>query len=813
MPWPSSALLATLLLPCSNALDLQPASAIGGLTKSRPLKGRFLHITGKVPRSLSHALHEYLQNVDISKHVDFHPDPHFKTYSSTESNAACHRKHGPAGYYGAETSACDSPYALVNATLDWIKHNVADHIDFVVWTGDSARHDNDEKLPRSQEEVISQNEFMVQKMTEVFGSGEVHEDPTKAFKIPVVPTFGNNDIMPHNILLRGPNKWTVKYTDLWRGFIPEAQRHQFQQGGWFSVEVIPGKLAVLSLNTLYVYWKPGDKTFTNPWNSYFFSSNSGVDGCAKKKEPGYEQFEWLRIQLQIMRDRGMSAILIGHVPPARTNSKESWEETCWQKYTLWERQYRDVIVASLFGHMNIDHFMLQDYHHVKKGTKKGLMKASNISAEHAAPPRGLLTDGEVTVASASDYLIDLRSRWSKLPSPPSKGTKKRLSLAKYINKEGGDDEYGDEFQDEDEEEAENEPSLSFWQKIISIQAKPQKTPKDRTKKSFLHKIGGPYAERYSVSLVSPSVVPNYLPTIRIFEYNITGLENFADSPILTRETSGESLDRFSTDLDEDLPDQDQDFSDFSDDTTYLRKIKSILKRRHKRNKKDSLKKSKKYKFKVPKGPSKSSPPGPAYSPQTLTFTGYTQYFANLTHINNDFVEETQTLNDGSPRTIFGLQIGEDGSIEQMRWKEGKHGKHQGKKPRPKPHPKKFKFEIEYNTKTDEIYRLKDLTVRSYVDLARRIGKGDKEKGSQSYDVEKGNDGSEEVDLEGGKKRGKRKHHKRSKNKAWLTFVDRAFVGTLDPRELELFAAPVVQDVENVENEDNNEDEEEEVMEL
>lgn len=184
--------------------------------------------------------------------ADFHPDPHYKTYSSTKETAACHRKHGPAGYYGAETSACDSPVSLVNATLDWIKHNVADDIDFVVWTGDSARHDNDEKHPRTQNEIIAQNELLVEKLTDVFGNGEDREDPTKEFKIPIVPTFGNNDIMPHNILLAGPNKWTMKYLDIWRGFIPEAQRHQFQQGGWFSVEVVPGKLAVISLNTLWV---------------------------------------------------------------------------------------------------------------------------------------------------------------------------------------------------------------------------------------------------------------------------------------------------------------------------------------------------------------------------------------------------------------------------------------------------------------------------------------------------------------------------------------------------------------------------------
>ncbi|OAG12513.1 Endopolyphosphatase [Paraphaeosphaeria sporulosa] len=731
---PLQALVAALLASCSSGLDAQEQTQLGPGTiaaagKSRPLRGRFLHIT------------------------DFHPDPHYKTYSSTKETAACHRNHGPAGIYGAETSACDSPVSLVNATLDWIKHNVADDIDFVVWTGDSARHDNDEKHPRTQDEIISQNELMVEKLTDVFGSGQDRDDPTKAFKIPIVPTFGNNDIMPHNILLAGPNKWTMKYLNIWRGFIPEAQRHQFQQGGWFSVEVIPGKLAVISLNTLY-----------------FFTSNSAVDGCAKKKEPGYEQFEWLRIQLQIMRDRGMSAILIGHVPPARVDSKESWDETCWQKYALWERQYRDVVVGSLFGHMNIDHFMLQDFHHIKKGAKNGQMAPQSTRAQVEG---GLLTDGEITVASASDYLVQLRRWWSKLPAPPPKNNTIR-SIAEYADEDG----------------EEEDPSI--WQKIVSPFSRSKKKPKDGKKRSFLEKLGGQYAERYSVSLVAPSVVPNYFPTIRVFEYNITGLEHLTVSPVSEQETFSNSLiQKLAVD------------HDFADDDTYARDTESVLRRKHKNSEKESLKKRRKYKFKVPNGPSKSSPPGPAYSPQTLTFTSYTQYFANLTHINNDFVAQTETQaqspNEESPRTIFGLEVDVDGKIEQRRWKEGKHGKHQGKKPHVKPHPRKFKFEVEYDTKTDERYKLKDLTVRSFVDLARRIGK-EKAGKRGAYDRVDGGLDADEVEADGGK-------GKKERNKTWLTFVERAFVGTLDPGQMAVFSADgasaavgqgVGDDVENME---------------
>ncbi|KAF1840968.1 Endopolyphosphatase [Cucurbitaria berberidis CBS 394.84] len=715
----------------------------------RSLTGRFLHIT------------------------DLHPDPFYKTYSSTTADAACHRHHGPAGIYGAETSGCDSPHSLINQTFKWINDNIKDDIDFVIWTGDSARHDNDEKIPRTQKQVIQQNEFMVSKFAEVFARPDGHDAPTNDFVIPVVPTFGNNDIMPHNIFLDGPNRWTTKYLDIWRNFIPEAQRHQFQQGGWFSVEVIPGKLAVISLNTIY-----------------FFTSNSGVDGCASKHEPGYEHMEWLRIQLQILRDRGMKAILMGHVPPARVDSKESWDETCWQKYTLWVQRYRDIIVGSLYGHMNIDHFMLQDFESINKDTKKGRMASSAALQSESSDSIALLEDGEVTVASASDYLLDLRQAWAQLPAPPAKSnTRSKTFFEKYGN-----------F------------SISewFWSKT-KIPAKDGKAGKGE-KRKYLDKIGGRYAENYAVTHVAPSVVPNYFPTLRIFEYNITGLEHVLVPSASVHEelTSPGGPSEQPSVVD----------NEFLDDLEYLRDVDTKVRRKH-RGKKHK-KGPRKYKFKVPKGPSKSAPPGPAYSPQVFTWTCYVQYFANLTNINNDFVHPQQGLkhptkphdqtilnptstNDLTPHTIFGIAISLDGEIENKSWKEGKHGKHQGKKPRPEPHPKEFEYEVEYDTKKDKGF--KDLTVRRWVEYARKIGRGDakaadveeydehEDEEYEEYEEEQlANENVDEQDYSaelttGGKKKHKKHKKRKHASKEWFTFVKRAFVGTMDPHEIkEVFGA-------------------------
>ncbi|PKX94224.1 endopolyphosphatase [Aspergillus novofumigatus IBT 16806] len=619
------------------------------LEKSRRLHGRFLHIT------------------------DLHPDPHYKTGSSSDDGAPCHRGKGSAEYFGAEGSDCDSPFSLVNETFSWIEKNLKGNIDFVLWTGDSARHDNDEKIPRTEDEVVRLNEMLADKFVDVFGDKRF----PNGLSIPIVPTIGNNDIMPHNILREGPNRWTKRFQKIWSKFIPEHELHTFVEGGWFTSEVIPNKLTAISLNTMY-----------------FFDSNSAVDGCKAKSQPGYEHMEWLRVQLQLLRERGMKAILIGHVPPARTDSKRNWDESCWQKYALWVHQYRDVIVGSVYGHMNIDHFILQDHHNVNI-VDADLNEAPSEASKDAT--------GDASIRSRSGYLSDLRHDWSKLPSPPPNFSMDNSTL---------DDWFGDGAAFEDDDDIQFEKSK-------------------KKRRQFLKKIGGPWAERYSVSLVSPSVVPNYFPSLRIVEYNITGLENIkdwaatsfaADTPPSLAEKAKEPRSVFESVED---PDMDE-----------LKKGKKDKKKKKKKKKKPS--------FKVPEPPSPTAPPGPAYSNQPLTWLGYTQYFANLTKINNEYSQR-----HGHPA---------DSLVNETRGKD------------------LFTFEVEYDTMKDDIYKLEDLTVRSHFKLASRIAKKASAKDQMSEtgatdDLHAAidNDGDDFGNMKDVK-------GKKIRNRVWKTFLKRAFVG-------------------------------------
>jgi len=661
----------------------------------------------------------------VSRQTDIHPDQFYQAHSSTDEAEACHRGDGPAGAYGAETSDCDTPFALVNATFDWISANLKDQIDFVIWTGDSARHDSDEEIPRSQAEVLGTNRFIADKFADVFA----HPDGARGLEIPIVPTLGNNDILPHNILLSGPNPWLQHYTNIWRHFIPEEQRHSFEFGGWFFVEAVPNHLAIFSLNTLY-----------------FFDRNAGVDGCASPSEPGYKQLEWLRIQLQFLRQRGMKAILMGHVPPARTDSKRLWDETCWQKYTLWLQQFRDVVVAGVYGHMNIDHFLLQDTHEIDIGLLTG-------TDEKKFGMRQAMED-ELSVQSATDYLQELRSEWSKLEPPSTLPEKPSSSGDRKKKKRGGKGGKGGKKKD-------------VW------------------------------GERYQLSLVGPSIVPNYFPTLRVVEYNISGLEQapvWADKPETLPPASPEDESQKHLDL-RNIPEEME-----------VNTIGHKSGDKKKKPKKD--KKPKDPNLIIPNPPSGTTPPGPGYSLQPLSLTGYTQYFANLTYINNLTLASTD-----SELELESEQSWADFFL--LRWRQGKH---RGKTPvAKKPQPREFYFAVEYSTFSDKIYKLKDLTVNSYVDLAYRLGQKARRKSADTneedgdrdgYEAEFGigdeedadsdnDDGEVDADREGdaqkkgkgkkpgedGDKKKKKKKGKKKQNRAWLHFLGHAFVGTVEKQEL------------------------------
>lgn len=397
--------------------------------------------------------------------TDFHPDNYYQSGSSHDS--MCHGGKGSAGKYGDAILGCDSPMELVEGTIDWVAANLKDKVDFIVWTGDNMRHDNDRRYPRTENSIFDMNEQVANLMNEKFGS------------LPI-PSLGNNDVFPHNLFSPGPTLQTREFFKIWKPFVPQLQLHIFNRGAYFFQEVIPNQLAVLSINTLYL-----------------FQSNPLVDSCDRKKDPGYKLFLWLGYVLKEMRKRNMKVWLTGHVPPNAKN----YDISCLRKYIAWSHEYRDVIIGGLYGHMNIDHFIPLDSVMAYKSLKKKFKEVAFDETEFDI--HEIYDDGELHEEEADDLPdMELEDFYRVFKAPiyndnPELELGFNLNIADDVWVEGGVPNGKVAYMNSLRENL-----------YASVKGK---------------KKSGENAERYSVVHVTASVVPTFNPGVRVWEYNITEL--------------------------------------------------------------------------------------------------------------------------------------------------------------------------------------------------------------------------------------------------------------------------------------------------
>lgn len=522
------------------------------------IHGRFLHIT------------------------DFHIDHHYQKGSDIDK--VCHGGEGKASKYGDAILGCDSPPILVEETFKWITENLIDKIDFIVYTGDSARHDNDRNYPRTRQHIFNMNKEISDKFVTLTSESDGQ---------PLIYPVSNNDIMPHNLMDTGPSLQTRELFEAWRPFIPQVQMHTYLMGAYYFQEVIPNQLAVLSLNTMY-----------------WFDSNPMVDDCDNKGDPGYKLFEWLGYVLKEMRARNMKVWLCGHVPP----NEKNYDTTCLRKYIAWTHEYRDVIVGGLYGHMNLDHFIpldsVQAYKSIQKDFKDEFKQKSVFSVE----------DEDVHALEDSNLYKALDENFSD----------------KFFRVTGGVPNNKVTY-------------LETLREELYARLKGKKK-------------SGEHFERYSIAHVTASIIPTFNPGMRVWEYNITDLED------KLQQVKFEPWDKFFAGVERMIEVQSNYVDEKDNDEMNWQEMDDITIERKKKHKKKNRKKKKDHTF--PKPMPENLPLGPAYIEQTFTPERYVQYYADLESIN-----------------------------------KGK---------------KEFDYEIEYST-DDSLYGLKVLTVEEWIKFGRKLG--------------------------------------------------------------------------------------------
>ncbi|BGP41668.1 Endopolyphosphatase [Rhodotorula kratochvilovae] len=339
-----------------------------------------------------------------------------------------------AGHWGLPISDCDTPLAFVNATFDWLEEHFKDEVDFVVWTGDNARHDIDSRVPRSLPEIFDLNRYVRDRVRQAFGKD-----------VPIVASIGNNDVYPHNVFFPGPNKVTNELLDIWKHLIPEQFLHTFARGGYYSVEAAGGDLLLVSLNTMYFYMRntvvdgcpPFDEDLSllshpsssaahlnathspaSPEAAALFAAHIAALTTARDLDPGTEQLLWLEQQLVLARARGMQVLLTGHVPATRAN----WYDGCFTRYAELVLGWQDTVVGQLFGHMNVDMFSFIQ----EADTSSALLPSASLS-----PPASHATNNRLLAPFSSSLVDGLHSLYTSLPS--LKKLKERDYLPVHVN--------------------------------------------------------------------------------------------------------------------------------------------------------------------------------------------------------------------------------------------------------------------------------------------------------------------------------------------------------------------------------------------
>ena len=300
--------------------------------------------TGKYPEIYKEApIYKRKQHGYFLHITDMHVDPDYIEGATVKS--ACHqlpdlftekkkKQQQPtilSGKYGTPGQKCDAPILLAQETLDWISKEWKDKLDFVVWTGDNAKHDWDKKHRRKRRHVYELNQRVTDIMMDTFWVND---------KIPIIPSFGNNDVFPHN-QIGGPEidgDLFMFYERMWRSWMPMQQRSMFRQGGYYVVQVAP-RLNVLTLNSMY-----------------FYSRNDAVHNCLHPDSPAAIQLVWFEDQLKKARRENERIYVIGHVPP----SPRDYKGTCLTAYMRIATSYTDVIMGHFFAHLNMDHFLMFD---------------------------------------------------------------------------------------------------------------------------------------------------------------------------------------------------------------------------------------------------------------------------------------------------------------------------------------------------------------------------------------------------------------------------------------------------------------------
>lgn len=278
-----------------------------------------------------------LNNGSFLHLTDIHVDP--KYIPNSDPEALCHRtsprkKNNVAGPYGAPGSRCDSPIELVNEAFQFIKRAFRG-VDFVIYTGDSARHDRDKKLVRTTADIFEDHTRVVSYFEESF-------DLNRTL---VIPTIGNNDVPSFKAASEDAHeRFYKRLLDIWSRYkgldimTPGKAQESFLRGGYW-VQTLPRAptISIINLNTML-----------------FYADSKETLDCDLPSSAGGVQLDWYEGTLKLLQLKEQKAYVMGHIPPKSGVDHKLYMKNCYRRFIGITGEHASSIAAVFWGHTNSD---------------------------------------------------------------------------------------------------------------------------------------------------------------------------------------------------------------------------------------------------------------------------------------------------------------------------------------------------------------------------------------------------------------------------------------------------------------------------
>jgi len=225
--------------------------------------------------------------------------------------------------------------------------------DFVLMSGDFCYHKSDhsnfsaETKQKFDDPAVESLGYMLSEIAHLMR--KAFPQPT-----PILPAMGNNDFTAdytidledeRNVLL---DKASYAFQDL----LPSSSSSNtfnhnivstFRQGGYYANNVIKPNQKQLGLTILVL-------------NTVVYSTNHAPDQTYIL-DP-YRQLQWLNQQLSTARATKCKIYIMGHIPPTVGSYRHAqfWHDIYLDQYQELIHDYKDIVVAQLFGHLHSDEF-------------------------------------------------------------------------------------------------------------------------------------------------------------------------------------------------------------------------------------------------------------------------------------------------------------------------------------------------------------------------------------------------------------------------------------------------------------------------